>query len=189
MRSALVLVIAGCTTAKLEPTISNRASASSRALFTISERGIGPLHANSQATLAALRAAFPGYEVRTDHEPSPSYWVYLGTEKLLWVIPNADGSLFNVHATSPKIETEGRDWRVGSPFRGAASLTDCECWGDNPTCYRRGEHVAVNFRRSCGELSHATGPALRVLDGEIVQRVIWSPQPFFADLDGGIADP
>lgn len=189
MRVALVLVIAGCSTAKLEPTISNRAATSGGGLFTITEHGIGPLHAKSQATLGALRAAFPGYEVRAANDNSLSYSVYLGTEKLMWVIPNEDGTLFNVHATSPKIETEGRDWRVGAPFRGASSLTDCECWGDNPTCYRRGEHIAVNFRRACGELSGATGQALRALDGEIVQRVIWSPRPFSADLDDAGSDP
>lgn len=189
MRQAWVLVIGGCAAATPEPTISNRATVAAGGLFTISERGVGPLHAKSEATLAALRAAFPGYDVRAANDSTLSYSVYLAGEKLIWVIPNDDGTLFNVHATSPRVDTHGRDWRVGSPFRGAALLTHCECWGDNPTCYRRGEHIAINFRRTCGELSSAHGSALRVLEGEVIQRVIWSPRPFAADELESAADP
>jgi hypothetical protein len=179
MRLAWLVVTAGCAApAKPAPTISNRIAAGVGGLLVISEDGFGPLHAHSQATLNALRAAFVGYDVRATNDSSLSYSVYLGDEKLVWVIPNEDGTLFNVHATSPRVETMGHDWRVGSPFRDAAALTDCECWGDNPTCYRRGAHVAVNLKRECGDLIGANHPSLRVLDGVEIQRVIWSPKPF-----------
>ena len=147
-------------------------------LFTISDRSFGPITRDMPATLGALRAAFPGYDVRAANDSSLSYSVYLGEEKLVWVIPNEDGSVFNVHATSPKVETSGHDWRVGASFHGASSLTDCECWGDNPTCYRKGAHVAVNFKRSCSDVVGASRHSLIVLDGAVIQRVIWSPKPF-----------
>ncbi len=63
-------------------------------------------------------------------------------------------------------------------------LSRCECWGANPTCYKTGEHVAVNFDRAClnddDDAQHpaANVRALRVLDGLVVQRVIWSVEPF-----------
>jgi len=179
MRIAWLVVFAGCYSAKpAPPTIQNRAEASTGGLLTITEDGFGPLHAESQATLTALRAAFAGYDVRPTNDSTLSYSVYLGDEKLVWVIPNEDGTLFNVHATSPRIETMGRDWRVGSAFQGASSLTDCECWGDNPTCYRRGGHVAVNFKIACSGVQGSDRSALRKLDGAVIQRVIWSPKPF-----------
>ena len=191
MRLALIGVLAGCYTgAAPEPMISNRSAQSASGLLTISEDGFGPLRADSSATLTALRAAFAGYEVRPTNDSTLSYSVYMGDEKVVWVIPNEDGTLFNVHATSPRIETAGRDWRVGSAFKGARYFTHCECWGENPTCVRDGDHIAVNFKRAC---DHIVGsPArdvLRTLDGELVQRVIWSPTPFRGDADEPAPDP
>ncbi len=187
MRVAWVFVIAGCGAAAPAPapTIANRAEPGQGGLLVVSEDGFGPLHAESQATLSALRAAFAGYEVRPQNDTGLTYGVYLNGEKLAWVIPNEDdGTLFNVHATSPRVEIRGHDWRVGRTLDGAASLTECECWGDNPTCYRRGEHVAVNLARGCDGLVGSEQRALRVLDGTTIQRVIWSPKPFRGDGDG-----
>lgn len=190
MRLAWLVALAGCYAAKPPPAISNRAEPGRRGLLTITEDGFGPLNATSKATLTALRAAFIGYDVRAANDAGLSYSVYLGEEKLAWVIPNeGDGSLFNVHATSPRVETAGHDWRVGQSFQGAATLTDCECWGDNPTCYRRGGHVAVNFKRACTGLVGADARALRVLDGVEIQRVIWSPKPFAGSSGESYAAP
>ena len=186
MRLAWLVVMAGCAGAhtKAQPTISNHVEGGHGGLLVITEDSFGPLHAQSSATLTALRNAFTGYDVRPSNDSSLSYSVYLGDEKLVWVIPNEDGTLFNVHATSPRVETMGHDWRVGHAFSGGSSLTDCECWGDNPTCYRRGTHVAVNFKRDCSGLTGAVGrTALRALDGVEIQRVIWSPKPFAGDAD------
>jgi hypothetical protein len=188
MRLALLVVFAGCYTATSEPTISNHVVGTKGGLLTISEDGFGPLRAESPATLTALRAAFTGYDVRPTNDSTLTYSVYLGDEKLAWVIPNDNGSLFNVHATSPRIETRGRDWRVGHSFQDASALTDCECWGDNPTCYRRGGHVAINFKRACDGLVGVDARGLRVLDGVQIQRVIWSPTPFGGD-SGEAPDP
>lgn len=189
MRWAWLLVLASCYTSKAPPpTLSNRAAPGTGGLFTITEHGFGPLHAQSHATLTALRAAFTGFEVRAANDTTLSYSVYLGDEKLAWVIPNDDGTLFNVHATSSRIETQGYDWRVGSSFQGASSLTKCECWGENPTCYRKGGHLAINFKRGCDGLVNADARALRVLDGVMIQRVIWSPKPFSGGDDGDESD-
>jgi len=181
MRGAWLIVIAGCAASSPAPTISNRAATASGGLLTISEERFGPLSPTTPATLIALRTAFSGYDVRPTNDTTLSYSVYLGDEKLAWIIPYKNGMLFNVHATSPRVETLGHDWRVGSSFQGSSSITDCECWGDNPTCYRRGGHVAINFKRDCAGLVGVDARSLRVLDGTVIQRVIWSPKPFRGD--------
>jgi hypothetical protein len=187
---AVVLVFVACAAPKPEPTLSNRAAPPPGGLLTISENRFGPLSAHSSATLAGLRAAFAGYDVRPTNDSSLSYSVYLNGEKLVWVIPNEDGTLFNVHATSPRIETRGRDWRVGSAFHGARYLTHCECWGDNPTCFRQGDHIALNFQRGCDNLvGDEAREGLRSLEGAVIQRVIWSPTPFRDDSDDEHPDP
>src|SRR5690242_7656737 len=87
MRWAWLLALAACSVKAPPPTLSNRAAPGSGGLFTITERGFGPLHADSQATLTALRAAFTGFDVRAANDSSLSYSVYLGDERLAWVIP------------------------------------------------------------------------------------------------------
>jgi hypothetical protein len=189
MRLAWLIVIGGCAATAPAPAISNRTASGAAGLLQISEDRFGPLTAHSPATLSGLRAAFSGYDVRPTNDTTLSYSVYLGDEKLAWVIPNEDGTLFNVHATSPRVETLGHDWRVGSRFQGSSALTDCECWGDNPTCYRRGGHLAVNLQRDCaGLVAGDERKPLSVLEGVVIQRVIWSPKPFRGDDDGGDAD-
>jgi len=152
--------------------------------FAMSQAAFGPLDAHSVATLVPLRQTFAGYDVRpVNDDDTLEYRVFSGTEMLFYVVPDDDGTVFNVHATSPKIAVTDREWRVGAPFQGAARLTTCECWGDSPTCWKTGDHVAVNFARACGELVHGDRRVLRVLDGVAVQRLIWSPKPF------GVAAP
>ena len=182
MRVAWLLLLAAChaPSRPAEP-LSNHVPIATGGLMTISEVAFGPLDARSPATLSALRAAFSGYDVRAATDSGLTYSVYLGAEKLAWVIPNANGTLFNVHATSPKVQTVGHTWRVGAAFADAQYLTACECWGENPTCYHRGDHIAVNFKRDCSGGEGAFGSALHVLDGAEIQRVIWSPTPFRGD--------
>jgi hypothetical protein len=173
--------VAGCWgTTKSSDTIENKA-ADKPGLFTITQTGFGPITASSPATLENLRALFPGYQVRPVNDPNLEYHIYAGNEQLAFVVLNDDMSVFNVHATSGRIAVSDRSWRVGETFQGSYQLSNCECWGDNPTCYKTGEHVAVNFKRGCDGVTSGEHRALRALDGLPVQRVIWSPTAFGED--------
>ncbi len=188
MRSVhgLLLVAAGCWRAGDAPATDPATPRHPPGLVTISQAGVGPIDARTQATLTSLRRAFVGFEVRpVNDDDTLEYHVLAGGELLLYVVPDDDGTIFNVHATSPKVAVADRDWRVGAPFQGASTLTTCECWGTNPTCWKTGDHVAVNFGRECGDLDKGDRRVLRVLDGVTVQRVIWSPRPFGVTTDDG----
>jgi hypothetical protein len=192
----VLLCLTGCwgSTKAGDETISNHSS-HPRGLFVITEAAFGPIGPTAPATLDALRQMFPRYEVKPVNDGSLEYDVFDKGERLLFVVPNDDGTVFNVHATSRKVAVANRSWRVGESFQGASSLTACECWGENPTCYRAGEHIAVNFKRSCEGLTFSGRRALQVLDGVEVARVIWSPTPFGGDHTyggdgyGGAGDP
>jgi hypothetical protein len=148
-------------------------------VLAIREAGFGPIDARTPATLQAVRQAFAGFDVRPlNDEGTLEYRVYKGNEMLLYIVPDDDGTIFNVHATSNKVSVEGHDWRVGAPFQGASTFSQCECWGDNPTCWKQGEHVAVNFARQCGDIAGNDTRVMRVLDGVTVQRIVWSPHAF-----------
>ncbi len=176
--AALVVALAGCWgTGSPSETIGNT-TPQRPGLLTITQAGFGPIDARQPATLANLRKLLVGYDVRPMNDPNLEMHVFKGTEQIAFVVLNDDMTVFNVHATSGKIAVADRPWRVGEAFHGAAELTTCECWGDNPTCFKKGEHVAVNFKRECEGVTSGDHHALKVLDGLIVQRVIWSPNAF-----------
>jgi hypothetical protein len=175
MRGVYVLALAGCWGSSKPPAKPEPA----KPLLAITQTGFGPVDAKTPATLTALRVAFSGFDVKPMNDADAlEYRVYRGDEMIAYVVPDDDGSIFNVHATSAKVTVEGRDWKVGAPFQGAAQLTQCECWGESPTCWKQGEHVAVNFARECGDLAGGEQRVLRVLDGVTVQRIVWSPRAF-----------
>jgi hypothetical protein len=177
----VVVCITGCWgTTQTSDTIANQ-TVEKPGLFTITASGFGPITATSRATLDSLRKMFPGYQVRPVNDPNLEYHIYAGSEQLAFIVLNDDMTVFNVHATSGRIAVSDRAWRVGATFQGSYQLTTCECWGDNPTCYKRGEHVAVNFKHECGTMTSGETRALRALDGLVVQRVIWSPIAFGDD--------
>lgn len=188
MRLALLILLSACYR-ETPPVLANKVTREASAL-EITATKAGPIDRDSKATLTDLRARFVGFEVRPFNDGSLEYDVYLGGEKLLYVVPDDDGSVFNVHAVSSKVTVEGRSWRVGTAFGDAARITRCECWGPHPTCYATGEHVAVNFDRPCDGLTDDNDAprSFRALDGLTVQRVIWSPTPFGEDPHGGGAD-
>ena len=182
-----LVLVAGCWRAADAPT-TPPAKAAKPGLVTFTQTAAGPVDARTPATLMPLRRAFAGFDVKpVNDEDTLEYHVSSGGELLLYVVPDDDGTIFNIHATSPRVAVADREWRVGAPFSGAAQLTTCECWGDNPTCWKRGDHVAVNFARSCENLTGNDRRVLRVLDGVAVQRVIWSPKPFGETDDAGSA--
>jgi hypothetical protein len=186
-RVYVLLAVAGCWNAS--STAPAKPEAGKPGLFAISQAAFGPVDARTPATLSALRQAFPGFDVKPMNDDGTlEYRVYKGEEMVAYVVPDDDGAVFNVHATSGKVSVTDRDWRVGVPFQGAAQLTQCECWGANPTCWKQGDHVAVNFARECGELAGDNKRAMRVLDGITVQRIVWSPTPFGAAVHHDAAD-
>jgi hypothetical protein len=174
-----LLVLASCyssSPSKPADPLSNTAP-KPKSLFAMSEAGIGPLDAKTKLSLTGLRTSFAGYDVKAVNDPELSYKVYSKDEELLWVIPNDDGTVFNVHATSPKIVFQ-RGWSAGEVFNGAQSLSQCECWGTHPTCYKTGAHIAVKLDRACDGLTGVDARALKVLDGVKIESVIWSPKEF-----------
>jgi hypothetical protein len=168
----VALAVSGCWSSAPPPLAPTK----SRPGLVITQHGWGPISAATVATLTNLRALLPAYRVVPVNDPQLEYDIFDGKQKLGFVVINDDASVFNVHATSNRVRVEDRTWRAGESFQDSKALTHCECWGSNPTCYKAGEHVAVNFDRSC--LDGDDPREFRVLDGLVVQRVIWSVEPF-----------
>ena len=177
VRQALVLLTA-CYTGTPAETPA-QATPPTNALLTIGASHFGPLDANTPATLVPLRRAFAGFTVEPRNDAALSYTVLAGDEEIAWVIPTDDGEIFNVHAKSGKVAVEHRPWRVGGPFTNSALLDVCDCWGDNPTCWRIGDSVAVNLERDCEDVTgEVNRHALRALEGAKIQRIVWMPRGF-----------
>lgn len=148
-------------------------------IFRIVDGGVGPINASTPANLTAVRELVrnAGYTVRAIDDGGIELHVYDGNEHVLYIIPNEDGSLFNVHVVSPNVPiTQHPEWVITRPLRHSDILTFCECWGTHPMCWRDGDHVAVGFDRECGGLESDEGR--RDLEGTPIQRAVWNPKPF-----------
>ncbi len=163
------LVLAGCTPAPAAPVAPAEAP-----LLTIREDAFGPLTAQSLATLGALRAAFPGYEVAAVNHDGVEYRVSEDGTKLFDIVPDATGHVLNVHVVTPKIDVQGSPWRVGGSFRELDRVTTCECWADQPVCFHDGAHVAIAFAKVCREGSLGSPAARQALVDSPIHVVIWS---------------
>ena len=175
-RLAALCVLAGCGAPAAPPAAP---APPPPPFFTIRDRGIGPIGATTPANLTAIRELLgpKGFTVRPVNDGGVELHVYDGDEHLFYVIPNDDGSLFNVHVVSSHVPiTQHPEWVVGEPFVHSDLLTYCEPWGEHPVCWRDGDHVAVGFRIATDGLDTQQGR--RSLEGVRVQRAIWSPQPF-----------
>ena len=177
---ALLLVTAACASSPPAAPVKPAPRSGPDPMYVIGDLAVGPIRGDSRGTLVGLRALLPGLEVKPVYDGAVEYHVARDGEELYYVIPGDDGGVFNVHITSSKLGAPAHPWRAGQPFSGAATLTACECWGDQPVCYKTGEHVAVSFKRACDGIENADGRAWQVLDGVAVQRMIWSPTPFGA---------
>ena len=180
----IALLLTACATAKPPAAPPKVVANAAPSPYAISETAMGAITGKTRGTLEGLRAALRGLEVRPVYDGGLEYHVFEAGQQLYYVIPADDGGVFNVHITSGKFAVATRPWRAGAPFRGAADLTACECWGDQPVCYKTGEHVAVSFKRACTGLSDGDQHARAVLDGVTVQRMIWSPTAFGAAASG-----
>ena len=192
MSRGLLLVLVGCGAGA--PVVGEVPAVPEPALAA-SELSLGPLDAKTPGTLAALRAAFAGYDVFPAHvdgnAPEPTYdeeepeqfptleyQVFARGEQLLRVIPSPQGGILNVHITSRKIGVAKRTWRVGTPLVGATHFDQCECWDARAVCFKRGEHVAVAFDKKC--LAARGARRARILEGATIAFLVWSPRAFGA---------
>lgn len=182
----IVLACALVACAAPPPTPVEKPAPPPPSIFTIADSGVGPVGANTRANLTAVRRLVgpQGYTVRPINDGGVELHVYDGKEHLFYVIPNDDGSLFNVHVVSASIPiTQHPEWVVGQPFSHSEILTYCECWGPHPVCWKHGDHVALGFKRDCDGLDSATGR--EALVGTPIQRAVWSPKPFGEDEGDG----
>jgi hypothetical protein len=180
VRLAPLILLGACYRSPPETTpIANKSEIKEPEGLTMTVHSVGPIDGTTKATLVDLRKLLVGYEVRPVNDGSLQYDVYKNGERLMYVVPDDQaGYVFNIHVVSSHVAITGHAWRVGRTFTDAAHLTTCECWGPNPTCFAEGDHIAVNFDRECEGLTEGDRRALRVLDGLVVKRVIWSPVAF-----------
>jgi hypothetical protein len=179
VRIAPLILLGACYRTPPETTLANSCDCKVPEGLTMSAHGVGPIDGTTKATLVDLRKLLAGYEIRPVNDGSLQYDVYKNGERLAYVVPDDQGGyVFNVHAVSARVAVMGHAWAVGRTFTDAAHLTNCECWGPNPTCYAAGEHIAVNFDRECDGLTDGDRHSLHVLDGLVIRRVIWSPTAF-----------
>jgi hypothetical protein len=186
VKRVLFVLAIGCSTRASTPPLSN--TTAERAvpdILRISEAGLGPLGATSEATEAGLRAEFPKLTVKTTDLGAESgivFDVLDGDEKLFYVVPDENegadanehryaNTIFAMFATSPRIEVADHAWRVGRPLDNADGLVGCECWGDGEvtSCAVTG-HLRVVFEDRC-EAARDTGP--RAMLGHKVGRIMW----------------
>ena len=194
--AVIAAVLLGCgggttkpTTTQLSNSTTTAKNPTSSALFTINVDSLGPITGKTPASLTALRELLgkDGYEVKPVNNSGVEYHVFLKDELLFYVIPNDDGTLFNVHVVSSKVDiAQHPQWKIGAAFAGDDVLTHCECWGAHPVCFKKGDHVAVAFKRACDGLDDER--MRKVLTGVNLQRAVWSPTAFGFDDDNG-GDP
>jgi hypothetical protein len=158
------------------------------AAFTIAPAAVGPLTAKTPANLIALRAALLGYEVKPAHiglgaaTNRLGYNVYKDGEKLLHVIPDANGAIFNVHALSPKVAVADRPWKIGAKLNSVKAISTCKCWAEEVVvCFKAGDHVAVAFTHECSYDSYESEDERQDLIGLPIHRVLWSPKAYTRD--------
>ncbi len=169
VRTCGLAVAFGCAGRALPPPVGN--SAPTREL-TVTADGVGPVTAKSQALLVPLREALRGYDVTPHNVSDLQYDVARNGEELFYVIPNGDdGLVYNVHITSAHVAIAGKRWRVGQPLADNHALDRCECWGNQPICYKTGEHVAA-------VVDHECEPTPDAVKGAAIVRIVWNPQPF-----------
>jgi hypothetical protein len=183
VRALCVIVVAGCWTTSTSVPVAPAPSTD----LVITEDRFGALDETSPATLAYLREHFPELDVRPENVGTLNYHAFAGSDELFFVVGDEAFAILDVQATSPRVISRVHDWRVGAAFHDGRLISTCECWGDNPTCYHRGEHVAVNFDMPCFGTVDARD--FTVLDGRVPQRVIWSPKPFGSRDIEGVDDP
>ena len=171
-RLAVLLLLAGCgghaPAAPLAPAAPDPAA-------RITAAAIGPLTGATPATLVGLRAQLAGMEVvPVNRGEGLEYEVRQGKDVLFYVIPDENAKILNVHVTSPKYTVVDHNWSIGVQLA-AGDAQVCECWGDKPVCFKKGDHVAAAFDRACGEYEENLR---QKVSKDPIARVVWSPRGF-----------
>jgi len=179
---ALMIVLAACKGGGASPptTTTTPTAGSDTAPPTgivITDAGIGPIQADTPATLDGLRGKLVGFEVKAvrDERDNLQYDAYKDGVLVLSVIEDG-GRVVTVLTTDPKVSVATHPtWHAGGLFSDAKLLSRCDCWGGKMVCWKDGEHVALAFERSC-QKPVDDARALVVLDGTSIQKLVWSPQ-------------
>jgi len=185
--SPLLIGVLGlsCYTSAPAPVAPAPPPADPQAALTIQPASVGPITDRTRGSLAGLRRALPGFEVKPAHlvlGPAMSrlaFNVYKDGEKLLHVLPDANGGIFSVHAVSAKVATSDRPWKIGAKFNGVRAISTCKCWQEEVVvCFKVGDHIAVSFARECAYNSYQSEDDRQDLIGAPIHRVLWSPKAF-----------
>ena len=179
IRGVFLILVASCGGA---PAPMTPVAAAPPSGIVITESALGPITATTPASLVALRQVLAGYDVRPIQRGGLEYQVFKDGEPMFSVIPDEAGQIFNIHVVSPKVTVARRPWKVGAAFTDAAALTACDCWGGQPVCFKKGEHVAIAFDRTCRGLTEPR--SRKALEGLTIARTIWNPKPFGDGNDG-----
>jgi hypothetical protein len=181
---ALGIALAGCSGPAAQPSGPTTPQPKKEEPLVVTATGVGPLTAQTPATLSGLRAHLVGFDVApVNRTEGLEYVVSRNGETLFYVIPDPeeDGKILNVHITSAKATVQKRAWTIGKTLA-PNEATTCECWGDKPTCFRKGDNVAASFDRTCDEYD----PNIRQrIASAPIARIVWSPMGF--DGTGGAA--
>jgi hypothetical protein len=166
----LLFLLLGCASAASKPP----ASVAMKVGFEVSEAGWGPITPTTVVSSTNLHALFPDYEVKADR----SNFDILKEGQTVAKVITQDGDatrVFNVAALTPLAQGPSAAWVVGGRFGDITDLTDCECWGAQPVCYKPGSHLAVMLEAQCeGNLAAPLDPGLAAMK---IERVIWNLVP------------
>lgn len=171
--------------------------------ITVTEAGVGPINAQTPATLEALRAILPRYDVRPIYAPGlgadrgpgfnvPDLHVFAGEELLFLVVPGDHGEVLDVRIASPRITSE-RGWRAGATLADVSAIDGCVCIADGLTCFAKGSHVGILLDDDCqGRMTSGSDDdfalyrrleagerdALSKLTGRTIRMLTWNPEAF-----------
>jgi len=128
----------------------------SRAPIVVREDGVGPIDASTTATESAIRALFPGYDVKIDNTLGvPDVLVSGDGEVQLIVSGHESGAVMSVRVMSKRVTSEA-GWRVGDKITDASRFGVCECMGDGLTCFAKQSHVGAVLDEDCmGKMEQA----------------------------------
>ncbi|HWO19860.1 MAG TPA: hypothetical protein VNO30_13835 [Kofleriaceae bacterium] len=171
--------------------------------IAVTEAGVGPINAQTPATVEALRALLPTYDVRPVYAPGlgadsgpglnvPDIHVFEGGELLFVVVPGERGEVLDIRVASPRVTSE-RGWRIGATLGDPQGVDGCQCISDGLTCFAKGSHVGIMLDDDCqgrtmsgsdddfglySRLESGDREAMNKLAGRKIRMLVWNPEAF-----------